>query len=347
VLYYFTGGNDGQGPGGTLIFDKSGNIYGTASGGGAYDNGVVFELSLSSSGSWTETTLYAFTGGADGGSPFEGVVFDTVGNLYGTTYAGGTEFGVVFELSPPASGTTWNETVLHTFARSTDGGYPLAGLNFDSAGNLYGTTSEGGEVPCYDGGGDDGCGVVFQLTPGSSGWNFNVIFTFNGDNGTVPSGPLAFDSTGNLYGTTGSGGILSKCYGNGCGVVYELSPAGGTWNQTLLHVFQPGTGSDAYGLGGGDPNGSGVLFDGAGTIYGIAGYGGSNGDGVVFKLLHESSGTWKESVVYNFTGGSEGEIPLMPLTLTATGDLLGTTYEGGNTSDCNGHGCGVLYEVRP
>ena len=283
VIFAFPGGAGGYSPSGALIFDHSGNLYGTTASGGTYGGGTVYELSPSSSGGWTQEILYAFTGGSDGETPEQGVIFDSAGNLYGTTFEGGIESGVVFELSPPVSGTAWNQTVLHTFNYSTDGASPI--------------------------------------------------------------GQLTFDSSGNLYGVTAVGGVISKCYSDGCGVVYKLSLISGVWNETLLHVFQPGTGNDAYGPGGGTPQG-GISFDGPGTLYGVAAYGGANGYGVVYKLLRESSGAWKEAVVYNFAGGAEGYTPLEPLTLTTAGDLLGTTYQGGN-SGCHGLSCGVLYEIKP
>jgi uncharacterized repeat protein (TIGR03803 family) len=345
VIFAFPGGAGGYSPSGALIFDPSGNLYGTTASGGTYGGGTVYELSPSSSGGWTQEILYAFTGGSDGATPEQGVIFDSAGNLYGTTFEGGIESGVVFELSPPVSGTAWNQTVLHTFNYSTDGAYPNGGLAFDSTGNLYGTASSGGDTSCGVGAVGDGCGVVFEFTPSSSGWNYNVIFTFNGTDGASPIGQLTFDSSGNLYGVTAVGGVISKCYSDGCGVVYKLSLISGVWNETLLHVFQPGTGNDAYGPGGGTPQG-GISFDGPGTLYGVAAYGGANGYGVVYKLLRESSGAWKEAVVYNFAGGAEGYTPLEPLTLTTAGDLLGTTYQGGN-SGCHGLSCGVLYEIKP
>jgi uncharacterized repeat protein (TIGR03803 family) len=158
VLYSFTGGNDGSEPYFGLIFDSSGNLYGTTSRGGAKSAGVAFELSPPSGGSgpWSETTLYGFTGGSDGGYPEAGLILDSQGNLYGTTDSGGTgTAGVAFELSPPSSGgSPWNETVLHPFTDGSDGGYPQAGLVFDSLGNLYGTAFDGGTY---------GAGVVFEL----------------------------------------------------------------------------------------------------------------------------------------------------------------------------------------
>jgi hypothetical protein len=150
VLYEFQGGNDGGNPLGGLTIDASGNLYGTAAVGGGEYNGVVFELSPTKSGSWTETVLYYFVGGSDGYFPEGNLVFDKSGNLYGTTYGGGTGYcglgascGTIFELSK-GSGGIWNETILYNFASLNDGANPRAGMIFDSHGNLYGTTSDGG-----------------------------------------------------------------------------------------------------------------------------------------------------------------------------------------------------------
>jgi uncharacterized repeat protein (TIGR03803 family) len=156
ILHNFTGGVDGAGPGTGLIFDNAGNLYGTSGGGGAHSGGVVFELAPQSNGSWKETVLHSFGSGIDGNSPICTLIFDSAGNLYGTTFFGGTlSGGTAFELSPQ-SGGGWKEKVLHNFGASGDGNGPLAGLTFDSAGNLYGTTQ---------GGGSASEGTVFQITP--------------------------------------------------------------------------------------------------------------------------------------------------------------------------------------
>jgi uncharacterized repeat protein (TIGR03803 family) len=342
VLYEFTGGNDGRNPSGGLVFDTSGNLYGTAQDGGVYGSGVVFELSPSSGGGWTESTLYSFTGGSDGGFPTAGVTLDNAGNIFGITEGGGLASGVVFELSPASGG--WNESVLHSFTYGSDGAYPQGGVTFDAAGNLYGTAQKGGKEPCVVT--TDGCGVVFELVKNSSGtWDFSVIFAFGGSNGAGPWGQLIVDQSGNLYGTTTVGGKLGGCYNVGCGVVFELSHSGGGWSETLLHVFQPGSSVDSFGLAGGDPS-AGLTFDSKGNLYGTAGYGGSLTYGVVFRLS-PASPQWKETVVWNFTGTTGGQTPLFGVALNAAGDVFGTTYYGGNDSACRGSGCGVLFEIKP
>ena len=218
VLYNFTGGSDGGAPPGGLIFDQSGNLYGTAqesnAGSCRFGCGVVFQLTPQSNGSWTESVLHSFTGGGDGGIPAGGLIFDAKGNLYGATVLGGhigrcsVGCGVAFELTP--NGGSWTESVLHQF-RGRDGGFPAAGLTFDAAGNLYGTTE-------VDGPGTTN-GVVFKLTPNSSGgWRETVVHAFQNRPGSSPRAGVVFDAAGNLYGTT---------YGDGTatfGSVFEIMP---------------------------------------------------------------------------------------------------------------------------
>ena len=243
VLYAFSGGNDGGSPLAGLIFDSSGNLYGTAFEGDA-GYGVVFELTPPSGGGvpWNEAVLYSFDGHADGGYPYAGVIFDSKGNLYGTTSNGGDSTdpnckgthgcGVVFELGPPAGGgVPWAETLPYTFTGSSDGAYPEAGVIFDSKGNLYGTTVQGGNTSGTNCSGTGGCGVVFELIPPSGGsgpWNENVLYPFNGgSDGADSFAGVIFDAKGNIYGTAYNGGDLSgsNCSGAaGCGVVFELSP---------------------------------------------------------------------------------------------------------------------------
>ena len=207
--------------------DSAGNLYGAALGGCIEQcNGTIFKLAPNSNGIWTESILYTFQGGTDGGFP-TAIVLDGAGNLFGTTFSGGDgrsscSCGTVFELSPPQSGTTWKKTVLYSFNDGLDGGFPSSGVTFDSAGNLYGETYDGGSFACPQ----SGCGVVYRLTPGSSGWKFGVVYTFNGvdgSRGSQPSGGLTVDSAGNLYGTTSGGGNLTCNNGNGCGTVFKLS----------------------------------------------------------------------------------------------------------------------------
>jgi hypothetical protein len=229
VIYNFTGGTGGgRNPNGNLVFDSSGRLYGTtAFSGSGLGGGIIFRLNPSKSGVWTETLLHSF-GLLDGSDPNGGLIFDSVGNIYGTTQSGGNiadcnrfGCGVVFKLSPK-SGGGWEETVLYEFTRGTDGGVPLAGLVMDASGNLYGTTYGGGN-PNFCGS-QNGCGVVFELSPGASGYTETVMHEFISTDGSFSGAPLTRDSSGNLFGTTFTGGNLSDCSGVGCGVVFEVTP---------------------------------------------------------------------------------------------------------------------------
>ena len=181
-----------------MIFDGSGNLYGTAYYGGDLGLGTVYELSPSGGG-WTQKTLTDFSGG--GGFPLAGLTFDTHGNLFGTGFTGGT----VFELQP--SGGNWNYSLLETF-NGFDG--PFGSLTFDAAGNLYGTNATGGAS-------DNG--FVFKLTPSGGGWTFTDLYDFSGGNdGGFPISNVSIDASGNLYGTTYLGGTLGE------GVIWQLTP---------------------------------------------------------------------------------------------------------------------------
>ena len=218
-IHTFQNGTDGRGPYGDLIWDPAGHLYGTTTQGGLYGGGTVYELSPQQNGTWDETILYNFTGGADGNYPVAGVIRDDDGNLYGTTQSGGTSGnGVVFKVDMHG-----NESVLYSFTGGTDGGFPQADLVRDQHGNLYGTTLFGG-VPGGCGGGPGYCGVVFKLdTAGRE----TVLYAFTGQaDGQGPNGLLR-DQNGNLYGTTENGGDLGSqqgwCFGAGCGVVFKIS----------------------------------------------------------------------------------------------------------------------------
>ncbi|MGO9518613.1 MAG: choice-of-anchor tandem repeat GloVer-containing protein [Candidatus Korobacteraceae bacterium] len=260
VLYAFSGGSDGASPRyGSLIFDQAGNFYGTTSVGGSSGNGVVYKMSPSGGG-WTEQPMYSFAGTPDGANPYGGLVFDNAGNLYGMTTQGGSGgFGAVFEVSP--SGGSFTEKVIYNFQGASDGDYPTAGLIFDNAGNLYGTTSDGGT-----GGG----GTVFELTPSGGSWSYNLIYSFTGGARCGPWGTLTLDGAGNLYGTTVCDGA------NNAGNVFELSPSGGGgWTYSSLHDFTGGNdGRRAYGN---------VTIDPAGNLYGTASRGGTHDNGVIWE----------------------------------------------------------------
>jgi len=223
VLYNFQGppdaGNWGYFLSTPLLLGADGKLYGTTTLGGTNNAGTVFNLTRSGSG-WTESVIYNFSGGADGYSPWQGLVADAQGNLYGTTYLGGAGSGVVFKLTP--NGGSWTQSVIHTFT-GPDGAYPEFGrLLRDRQGNLYGTTV---------GGGLNGYGTVFELSPNGSGWTESVLWNFtDGEDGAGPGGTLAMDRDRNLYGAaTYGGGYLQNpnCTGlifNGCGVIFKLTP---------------------------------------------------------------------------------------------------------------------------
>ena len=265
VLYSFTGGNDGAYPSAVLIQDAAGNLYSTTSGGSPNNScGSVFELSPGSGDTWTEKTLYDFTGipsgktSGDGCDSVAGVVLGSSGNLYGTTVGGGASHGTVYELNPNSSGP-WTETILYAFAGApADGAAPYSDLVFNG-GNLYGTTEAGGS--------NGNLGTVFQLSPGSSGsWTETTLFNFTTATGCNPREGVTFDPQGNLCGTTSSCAIANtgSFYGTWNGSVYELKPpvSGTTWTETTLYEFQgENDGANPYGV---------VLRDSSGNLYGTA-----------------------------------------------------------------------------
>jgi len=278
----------------------------------------------SASAAPTERVLYSFQGDSDGDSPYGGLIADSSGNLYGTTAGGGTSgVGTVFKLSP--SGT---KTVLHTFAGGFDGYSPLAPLIADSSGNLYGTTQVGGASRC-----SLGCGVVFRVS--ADGTSYVILHFFKGgSDGALPDTGLVADSSGNLYGTTNRGGG-SGCFGDGCGVVFKLSPDGASY--TVLYSF---TGFGDGGL----PSGE-LIVDDRGNLYGTTQLGGAAGTGVVFRL--SPGGT--ETVLYSFCskpGCSDGSTPASGLLADGSGNLYGTTFLGG-APGCFGYGCGTVFKLSP
>lgn len=361
VLYAFKGGNDGNYPEGALVFDSSGNLYGTTifggvskqscSGYGFAGCGTVFMLTRGTGGGWTESVLHAFQAGddnTDGAAPNGALIFDAAGDLYGTTSVGGgadeqcssgayTGCGIVFELAP-ASGGSWTETVLYRFQINAGGAGPYAGLVFDNAGNLYGTAAAAGNCcnPLIFGW---GAGVVFQLTKSSGGWSEDVLHSFcsqtNCKDGNAPYSGLLRAPDGILYGTTAYGGSVSfPCYNLGCGTVFKLD-----LNRD----------EQAYPLNGMDgvqPYNS-LTADAKGNLYGTTTTDGAFGDGTVFKLSPTSDGRWKFTVLYNFHIGyvysgsfSSGVV------FDNAGNLYGTIW-GPNSGNCGGGGCGLVYKLEP
>jgi uncharacterized repeat protein (TIGR03803 family) len=390
VLYSFGAyPTDGSFPQGGLLFDSVGNIYGTTNGGGEYCQndggcGAVYELSPSPGG-WTETILYSFCSAGlptctDGSTPYAGLIMDGLGDLYGTTTFGGTEqAGTVFRMSPPSSvNGNWTHTVLWSFGPSKmNGNSPAYGkLNMDSAGNIYGTTMNGG-IKDF--------GTVFELSPQIDGtYSFSVLHSFSGKDGVSPEYGVAIDGGGNLYGTTENGGIYNSSCEQGCGIIYELSPSNGTWQYTSLYKFNGVAGQnpvspisiDQYGnlygtfeVGGGgicffgtcggifklvpgsggpgkkytfyfdggqaagNPQ-NGVLVGADNTIYGTVGV---LGRGNVYELKYN-----KETILYNFCSlpnCADGSGPDYGTIVTRQGSLYGATFEGGL------YGVGVVYAI--
>ncbi len=374
VIHNFTGeGSDGATPYGGPTLDPSGNIYGTTNLGGSNADGTVYELSPNGT-SWTFSTIYNFAGGADGaapgfgslvirhdcslvgtteggaalgtafkirprgnpchkpdftwqekvllrfghgqdgGQPTNGVAFDRSSNFYGTANVGGAyNNGAVYEATH--SNGYWTETLLYSFTGGDDGGTPVSSVILDDAGNLYGTTSFGGAY---------GTGVVYELSPSGSGWTETVLYNFQGQSdGEYPVGGLIMDKAGTLYGSTFLGGD------NGGGTVYQLSPSGGNWALTTLHSF-----STYYG-----PYNQ-LTLDAAGNIYGAANGAGANGFGSVFKLTPTPDG-WTFTDLYDFTGGSDGGQPYGRVAVDAQGNIFGTAVIGGSS------GQGVVFEITP
>jgi uncharacterized repeat protein (TIGR03803 family) len=341
VLYTFQGTPDGSIPNG-LIFDSSGNLYGTTQSGGTADLGAVFELSPNGSGGWKETVLYSFQGSGDGQNPQAGLIFDPSGNLYGTTSGSLTGCwvagcGTVFELSPNGSGG-WTETTLHTFQAGNDGVYPIAALVRDQAGNLYGTALAAGDMGCT--GSDIGCGTVFELSPnGSGGWTNATLYAFTGgSDGSRPLAGLVLDNAGNLYGTAATG-ANPTCY-EGCGVIFELSPNGnGGWTDTVLYTFQGGN-------DGGGPNS--LVFESSGNLYCNTATPGLLG--TIVELSPNGSGGWTETTIYGFQGDNDGESPYGTLVFDQSGNLYGATEFGGGGGGVNGFCfdfCGTVFELSP
>ncbi len=342
VLHNFTGGKDGASPMSGLILDAAGNLYGSASGGGKYNSscqggcGVVFELTPSANGKWTEKVLHAFAY-EDGYFPYASLVFDTAGNLYGTTLGDGSksgDSGTAFQLTPVANGK-WNHRVLHWFGYGGDGIFPYAGLIFDAAGNLYGTTTYGG---FYYG------GTVFRLEPGANGrWTERILHSFGNylvNDGYNPYAGLALDGAGNLYGTTTLGGSTCSASGDTCGTVFRLTlGAKGKWTERVLHSFNSDSASPF----------SGLVIDAVGNLYGTTVASSEpHGFGTVFELTPHSDGEWSKKLLHVFRG-DDGADPFGGLVFDSAANLYGVTrYGGDDDSNCNQlGGCGVVYEITP
>ena len=353
VIHRFSGQpSDGDFPVGDLIADSKGNLYGATYAGGTFNEGTVFELirPATANGGWRETILYNFTGVADGGNPLGGLVFDAKGNLYGTTNNGGAGSfpgGTIFELSPPATtGGSWTETTLFDFTTSNTavGLNPQGMLAMDSAGNLFGVAAAGGNGAAGSCG-DTGCGTAFELQPPSVAGGKWTIIDIHDFLATTPDGSdpnsIMLGPGGVLYGTTGNGGT-------GGGTVFKLIPpaSGGAWTEKILYSFtgDQGTGDGYFPIS--------VTPDKNGGLFGTTQQGGvsSTGFGTVFHLTPAHLGKgWTESVLYAFTGGSDGAAPKGGVLVDSSGNVLGTTNGGGNlTCTVNGaNGCGTVFKLTP
>lgn len=311
--------------------------------------------------------LYSFAGGADGEYTDTELAIDSAGNLYGTSVQGGLYgSGTVFQVTPAGV-----HTVLYNFTGGADGGEPYKGVTLDAHGNLYGTAVTGGSGSC-----EGGCGVLYKVTNSGGTWTQSVVHAFTGKDGSGPGSPVAFDSSGNLFGTTPTGGAY------GMGVVYAVSTDG---KFHVIHTFTGGVDGGGGGAGRllidaqgnifgvctvGGVNGFGTVyeitrtdgvlrtlyafkdspdgalpygsltFDQLGNLYGTTYYAGANDLGTVYVLLR-GNGTWTEHVLYSFKGGSDGASPISSLTAGAPGTFYGTTSDGGAAS-CS---CGVLFKM--
>jgi uncharacterized repeat protein (TIGR03803 family) len=364
-LYSFGGSPSINAPTASLIADSTGDLYGTAQQGGTGGAactapggcGGIFELTPGPSG-YTETTIYQFTGGANGGGPFAGLLVDSKGTFYGiTTYDGNnttSDFccGTVFELAPKAGGYT--ETTLYAFRGGSDGAYPLGALIEDSAGALYGTTEQGGDA--------NGDGTVFKLTPKGKGYSEKILYRFRnciaGDarrstagplggscDGANPASTLYMDGSGVLFGTAEYGGQNECPEGNRCGTVFKLTPHGKRYTEKSIYNFKGG--SD-----GATPQ-DGLIADASGDLYGttVLGGGATNnrctpsdlplGCGTVFKLAPKSRGGYRESVLHAFQAGQDGAFPYASVIADSSGALYGTTGDGGAV------GAGSVFELAP
>jgi uncharacterized repeat protein (TIGR03803 family) len=318
ILHSFTGGDDSQYPAGGLILGCMGNLYGTTQGRGSSPSaGSVFKINLTGE----KTTLHTFGALPDAQAPLASLISDGAGNLYGTSLDGGSaNAGTVFKLT-----RSDKETVLYSFLGGmnspmpNDGANPRSKLVRDSAGNLYGTTVQGGGFGCNS----FGCGIVFKISP--SGTEIVLHSFASQPDGANPESGLVRDSAGNLYGTTFVGGE------NNFGTVYKLSPNG---EETVLYSFT-GKPDGAY------PTGS-LYIDAGGDLYGTTDGGGTStfcnqGCGTIFKL----SADGKELILHSFSGKADGLSPFAGLTRDKAGDFYGTT-SGGGITPCQ---CGTVFKL--
>jgi len=319
VLHTFTGG-DGKFPDAPLTMDRAGNLYGTASEGGFSDGGTAFKLSRRN-GSYTFSLLYDFYQYPTDAAVPNAVVLAPDGTLYGSSSAGGSGLeGTVFRLRPPASicasiSCLWTETIVYSFQGDSDGCSPQD-IVFNAAGDIVGATNDFNN--CFH------SGTVYQLTASGSGWTYNLLYTFPGNDGggASPDSALIIDNAGNLYGTTAHTNLQQ-----GSGTVYQLAPSGSGWVHNALYVFDGTTGAYPYG----------VILDRTGDLFGTTSEGGSNNGGTVYELSPVSGG-WTFNSFFSFPRNST---PDVPLTMDSQGNLYGETYGGG------AYGYGTVFKLTP
>jgi uncharacterized repeat protein (TIGR03803 family) len=376
VLHTFTGGQAGMNPTGILAIDGGGNIYGTA---------YTIAYKLSKNHGWAMTRLRTFNGGPDGNVVYGGVVFGPDGSLYGTTWAGGFGglncpyggCGIIYKLTPSA---TFSRTVLSPWAETIV--YPFQGTPIDGEDPEYGNlvfTDNNTAYGMTDLGGPGFYGTVFKLTRNGENWSESMLYGFNGTDGAIAQFGPVVDQSGNIFGATGLGGTYNN------GIIFELSPSQGGYTLNTLYNFRgTGDGQGPNGVildasghlfgatAEGGQWGGGAIFelshdsgtwtynqlfsfaeggigapltmDSAGNLYGTSVFGGSYGAGMVFELS-PSGGTWNLNVLYSFTGGGDGSQPKAPVLIDSSGNLYGTTNEGGDLSKCYGYGCGTVWKI--
>jgi uncharacterized repeat protein (TIGR03803 family) len=346
VLHRFTGGKDGGSPVGTFAMDADGNLYGVTEQGGTsgsncssvlgFGCGVVYKLTRLPKDKWKFSVIYNFDTNAfssDVNYPGAGVIFDRVGNLYGTTEFGGSfvcDCGIVYQLVNQSG--TWTENILYTFEGLSQGGgdvsFPEGIVAIDSKGNIFGTASGGGDASC-----NDGCGGVFELISQKNGYKEIVLHAFHGGkDGFQPAAGVTLDAKGNFYGVTQFGGGHTGCNSGtfGCGTVYKMEKKTAGFAETVVYDFN---GSNGYAPG------AELVFDKSGNLYGTTGGGGASGNGTVFRLSL-AGGKWSETMLFSFDG-ADGNGPAAILTSDGNGGYYGTTQGGGSS------GLGVVFSLQP
>jgi len=365
VLYTFNGLSDGGTPYAGLVSDATGNLYGAASEYGSgpcaypfWGCGIIFELTPAedrTAAEWSFRVLYTFRGGPDGAQPSSALVFDSAGNLYGTTLSGGTGCGglgcgTIFELERSGA-TGWTEKILHRFTGGTDGEDPVASLTLDSRGNIYGTAAFGGDDTCFYDNAGPGCGVVFRLSPvgasTSDAWTETVLHTFHATDGanpyvgvTLAPPELCTPSQHALPSSSGKvcifGTATNGVYGGiePGGVIFQISQGLRTWNYKMLYEFPGNCG------GPGGP----LILDKSGILYGMTHLGGQYCSGSVFTLSMNSAGVWTETDIYSFSGPGGWFPEYQGVVMDEHENLYGTTSAGGTGSNCQA-GCGTVFRL--